>query len=68
MKAKYFVAYWLECVIPFQDFKVGERYWLESLPNNEFNVRSDNLLGKTYTISDEQLATHFVQTKDKVQL
>ena len=63
---KLFVSYWLECVSSFQDFKQSERYWLESLPNNQYNVRSDNLLGKTYTITDVQLFGNFRQTGDKV--
>ena len=63
---KEFIKYWLECIKSFQDFKKGECYWLESLSDNQYNVRSDNLLGKTYTIFDEELFSNFKQTNDKV--
>lgn len=59
MKAKDFIKYWLKCIKPFQDFKEGECYWLESLPNSRYNVRSDNLLGNTYTITDNELFSNF---------
>ena len=67
MNARDFIKYWLECVESFQDFKEGELYWLEALSyNNQYNVRSDNLKGKTYTISDDELFTNFKQAKHKV--
>ena len=67
MKIREFIEYWLECVKSFQDFKSGEKYWLEALSyNNQYNVRSDNLLGKTYTISDNELFSNFKQTDNKV--
>ena len=66
MKTKEFIKYWLECVKSFQDFKQGEYYWLEALPNNQYNVRSDNLFGKTYTITDDELISNFRQDIQKV--
>ena len=66
MRAKDFIAYWLVCVNEFQEFKKGERYWLEALPNNQYNVRSDNLLGKTFTITDEQLFSNFMRSTNKL--
>lgn len=66
MTNKEFIKYWLECTKSFQDFKQGEYYWLEALPNNQYNVRSDNLLGNTYIISDDELYSNFKQTNDKV--
>ena len=66
MKAEEFIEYWLECIKSFQDFKQGEYYWLEALSNNQYNVRSDNLLGKTYTIFDNELFSNFKQTDNKV--
>ena len=66
MKANEFIEYWLRCTKPFQDFKLGEQYWLEDLHNNQYNVRSDNLLGRTYIISDYLLFSHFKQTTQRV--
>ena len=49
----------IKCYADFQDFKEGEAYWLEYIGNDNFNVRSDNLLGKTYHITPCQLYTIF---------
>ena len=49
----------VKCCADFKDFKEGETYWLEYLGNDEYNVRSDNLLGKTYNITPYQLYTIF---------
>lgn len=49
----------IKCHANFQDFKEGETYWLEYLGNDNYNVRSDNLLGKTYHITPCQLYTIF---------
>lgn len=49
----------IKCYAGFQDFKEGETYWLEYLGNDDYNVRSDNLLGKTYHITPCQLYTIF---------
>lgn len=49
----------IKCYADFQDFKEGETYWLEYLGNDNYNVRSDNLLGKTYHITPCQLYTIF---------
>ena len=49
----------IKCYANFQDFKEGETYWLEYVGNDNYNVRSDNLLGKTYHITPCQLYTVF---------
>jgi len=49
----------IKCYGNFQDFKEGETYWLEYVGNDNYNVRSDNLLGKTYHITPCQLYTIF---------
>lgn len=51
----------LWCVSSFEDFKAGETYWLEYLGNDNYCVRSDNLLARTYHITPEQLYSHFYQ-------
>lgn len=52
----------IKCYANFQDFKEGETYWLEYMGNDNYNVRSDNLLGKTYHITPCQLYTIFKKT------
>jgi hypothetical protein len=49
----------IKCYADFQDFEEGETYWLEYIGNDNYNVRSDNLLGKTYHITPCQLYTIF---------
>ena len=49
----------IKCYADFQDFKEGETYWLEYIGDDKYNVRSDNLLGKTYHITPCQLYTVF---------
>lgn len=49
----------IKCYADFQDFKEGETYWLEYVGKDNYNVRSDNLLGKTYHITPCQLYTIF---------
>jgi len=49
----------IKCYADFQDFKEGETYWLEYVGNDNYNVRSDNLLSKTYHITPCQLYTIF---------
>lgn len=49
----------IKCYADFLDFKEGETYWLEYIGNDKYNVRSDNLLGKTYHITPGQLYTIF---------
>jgi len=49
----------IKCYADFQDFKERETYWLEYVGNDNYNVRSDNLLGKTYYITPCQLYTIF---------
>jgi len=49
----------IKCYADFQDFKERETYWLEYVGNDNYNVRSDNLLGKTYHITPCQLYTIF---------
>ena len=45
----------LECRANFKAFREGKTYWLEYLGNDKYNVRSDNLLGKTYHIEPRDL-------------
>lgn len=55
-----FVSYgFIKCYANLQDFKEGETYWLEYIGNDNYIVRSDNLLGKTYHITPCQLYTVF---------
>lgn len=49
----------IECCANFQDFREGKTYWLEYLGNDKYNVRSDNLLGKTYHIAPWHLYKNF---------
>lgn len=49
----------IECHADFLDFKEGKTYWLEYIGDDKYNVRSDNLLGKTYHITPCQLYTVF---------
>jgi len=49
----------IKCFANFLDFKEGETYWLEYIGDDNYNVRSDNLLGKTYHITPCQLYTVF---------
>lgn len=49
----------IKCFANFLDFKEGETYWLEYIGDDKYNVRSDNLLGKTYHITPCQLYTIF---------
>ena len=49
----------IKCLANFLDFKEGETYWLEYISDDKYNVRSDNLLGKTYHITPCQLYTIF---------
>ena len=49
----------IECHADFLDFKEGNTYWLEYIGDDKYNVRSDNLLGKTYHITPCQLYTIF---------
>ena len=49
----------IECHADFLDFKEGDTYWLEYIGDDKYNVRSDNLLGKTYHITPCQLYTIF---------
>lgn len=49
----------IECHADFLDFKEGQTYWLEYVGDDKYNVRSDNLLGKTYHITPCQLYTVF---------
>ena len=49
----------IRCCTDFQDFREGETYWMEYLGDDDYNVRSDNLLDKTYHITPCQLYTVF---------
>lgn len=52
----------LLCTKSFQDFTKGEYYWLEVINNTEsdmYCVRSDNLLGRYYRFSENELIANF---------
>lgn len=51
----------IKCVKSFSDFKAGEYYWLEYIGDDEYNGRSDNILGATYHITPGMLYTCFIQ-------
>lgn len=56
----------LLCTKSFQDFTKGEYYWLEVTNNTEsdmYCVRSDNLLGRYYRFSENELRKNFVKTE-----
>ena len=58
-----FVGYgFLKCKGDFLSFKEGETYWLEYMGRDNYNVRSDNLLGQTFHITPQQLYTVFRPT------
>lgn len=58
-----FVGYgFLKCKGDFLSFKEGETYWLEYIGKDNYNVRSDNLLGQTFHITPQQLYTVFRPT------
>lgn len=55
----------LLCTKSFQDFIKGEYYWLEVINNVErdmYCVRSDNLLGRLYRFSENELRENFIKT------
>lgn len=58
-KASFVGDGFIECQADFLDFKEGNTYWLEYISDDKYNVRSDNLLGKTYHITPGQLYTVF---------
>lgn len=52
----------LLCTKSFQDFIKGKYYWLEVINNTNddmYCVRSDNLLGRYYQFSEEELVLNF---------
>lgn len=58
-----FVGYgFLKCKGDFLSFKEGETYWLEYVGKDNYNVRSDNLLGQTFHIKPVELYTVFRPT------
>ena len=58
-----FVGYgFLKCKGDFLSFKEGETYWLEYVGNDNYNVRSDNLIGQTFHIKPVELYTVFRPT------
>ena len=58
-----FVGYgFLKCKGDFLSFKEGETYWLEYIGKDNYNVRSDNLLGQTFYIKPVELYTVFCPT------
>lgn len=58
-KANFVDDGFIKCFANFLDFKEGETYWLEYIGDDKYNVRSDNLIGKTYHITPCQLYTIF---------
>lgn len=51
----------LRCIYPVCHWqKVGETYWFEYSGNCTYNVRSDNALGKQFSMTVHQLVTGFV--------
>jgi len=58
-----FVGYgFLKCKGDFLSFKEGKTYWLEYVGKDNYNVRSDNLLGQTFHIKPVELYTVFRPT------
>jgi len=58
-----FVGYgFLKCKGDFLSFKEGKTYWLEYVGKDNYNVRSDNLLGQTFYIKPVELYTVFRPT------
>lgn len=52
----------LLCTKSFQDFIKGKHYWLEVINNTNddmYCVRSDNLLGRYYQFSEDELVSNF---------
>ena len=60
-KTEFVSGKFIKCVKPFSDFNAGEHYWLEYIGDDEYNGRSDNILGVTYHITPGMLYTCFIQ-------
>ena len=61
-----FIQYWLICKKSFNVFLRGERYWLEKVSEDIYNVRSDNALGQYVRITNEQMFDNFERTDELV--
>lgn len=51
----------LKCVNDFSRFKKGESYWLEYVGHDKYCGRSDNILGKYFKITPDELVSNFEQ-------
>ncbi len=57
---EYVYGKFFRCIKPFLSWmKKGETLWLEYTGNNEYNVRSDNHLGKNFRMTVKQLLVCF---------
>lgn len=67
-KTDYTSGKFLTCIIDFDIFKAGEKYWLEYIGDNTYCGRSDNILGKMIQISPFQLENYLLGEGTKKQL
>lgn len=67
-KTDYTSEKFLTCIIDFDIFKAGEKYWLEYVGDNTYCGRSDNILGKMIQISPFQLENYLIGEGIKKQL
>lgn len=66
---KYLDQGFFRCITSFLSWlEVGQTYWFEYHGNEEFEVRSDNNLGKVFNMSIHQLLTCFYPVKCEANL
>lgn len=58
-KSSFVSGIFIYCMIDFLEFKKGNAYWLEYLGNDIYCGRSDNILGKEFEISSDELLNNF---------
>lgn len=51
--------HFLFCVNSFKFFKEGESYWFEWTGEQKYSGRSDNILGKSFELTNEELFKNF---------
>lgn len=67
-KTDYTSGKFLTCIVDFDIFKAGEKYWLEYVGDNTYCGRSDNILGEMIQISPFQLENYLLGEGTRKQL